>query len=450
MIESMPYRPGCLLAIVVLASACTRFGFAPHRADGRTATPDRSYDQGAERRLPTDTSSSPDRADDARRQQPDANRDTTQLVDSRGAAGDFEAGAQCSNANIRVSTSGNARSPTFVWSPAGYAVAWVEAGAGARFRRLDAQGRPVGEEILLVTGGASGGESIPGIALNGSHYAVAWAEGGSPSVWLAHFDATGQRVGATQQVTPAAGKSLSWIGLAHDGVNFGLGWVADEVLHFGLRATSGATVGSDATIQNGGAGQALTWTGGQYGLAYASNGGSGCPSRDWTVNLQRIDPQGQLQPLNLLDSWQQSGAVSCGQTSWVRVGGSNYGLAVAFERRDGKGSGQITAVLNALGDKWTPNYPLGATVGSPTMATSGLDIGITWVDNGNATDELLFSRRDLFGNVLVPNAQVNDSPGVSQISGSPWIVWTGSTYAIVWQDSRDGTGGEIYFAQVCL
>jgi len=76
------------------------------------------------------------------------------------------------------------------------------------------------------------------------------------------------------------------------------------------------------------------------------------------------------------------------------------------------------------------------------VASSGTDFGVVWIDGA----ELVFARRGFGGTVVEPEFKVND---VAASVESPAILWTGDSYALAWEDTRDGSGGEIYFALAC-
>lgn len=69
-----------------------------------------------------------------------------------------------------------------------------------------------------------------------------------------------------------------------------------------------------------------------------------------------------------------------------------------------------------------------------SMAWTGAEHGIAWMDVCAGSGEVFFARLDRQGNKLGTDLSITTT------GGSPSVVWTGTEYAIAWHDLRDGTG----------
>jgi hypothetical protein len=79
-----------------------------------------------------------------------------------------------------------------------------------------------------------------------------------------------------------------------------------------------------------------------------------------------------------------------------------------------------------------------------SSAWSGSEFGLTWQDNIDGNWEIYFTRLDISGNKIGVNSRITSDDSESRY---PSLVWSGSEWAISWQDLRDGNT-EIYFARI--
>jgi hypothetical protein len=81
----------------------------------------------------------------------------------------------------------------------------------------------------------------------------------------------------------------------------------------------------------------------------------------------------------------------------------------------------------------------------PDLAWSGTEYGVAWSDSRDTgsigDEEIYFARVDAGGNKIGSDLRITDAVGDSQ---EPALVWTGSNYGLAWVDDRDGDF-EIYF-----
>jgi hypothetical protein len=102
--------------------------------------------------------------------------------------------------------------------------------------------------------------------------------------------------------------------------------------------------------------------------------------------------------------------------------------------------------IDARGDRLIdPAVRVSDTAGrsdAPSLAWTGSEYGIAWVDDRGGNDEIFFARVAADGELLAEPTRVTDSPGEGR---DPSLVWTGEAYAVAWVDDLDGNF-EVYLA----
>jgi len=83
----------------------------------------------------------------------------------------------------------------------------------------------------------------------------------------------------------------------------------------------------------------------------------------------------------------------------------------------------------------------------PALAVSGNTVYLAWQDVRNDTQgDIYFARSTDDGRTWRPNIQINDdSPGAKQ--SAPYLASGGSNAHLVWHDERNGGEGDVYFAR---
>lgn len=205
---------------------------------------------------------------------------------------------------------------SIVWNGSEYAVVWREGPSGSSqivFRRLDANGVPLGDPVTISSNGNvpqiawSGREYfvvfhdppqfvrvsregvplgapallpfLPGgviytLVWNGSSYALAWED--ATDVWFGRLDESGAALAPATQITNAvySGKPrLCWTGS-----NYGLIWRWDtgssRTLYFTRLDPSGARIGGDLTLGDTvNEFASIVWSGGEYAVAWGDSTG---------------------------------------------------------------------------------------------------------------------------------------------------------------------------------
>jgi hypothetical protein len=122
--------------------------------------------------------------------------------------------------------------------------------------------------------------------------------------------------------------------------------------------------------------------------------------------------------------------------------GSGYGVAydsddpereIYFMRLDAFG-GQVGSTVNV-----TENTARSA---NPSLVWTGSEFAVAWEDARDGNEEIYFARFDSEGAPIGPNIRVTFDEGRST---RPHLLWNGTEYGVIWADDRDGAGS-IYFA----
>lgn len=116
---------------------------------------------------------------------------------------------------------------------------------------------------------------------------------------------------------------------------------------------------------------------------------------------------------------------------WLESGAD--GDAVYFTRVDGAGT--------KLGDDVQVSGP-GAKAFVPTLAWSGDGYGVAWADQRDGDYDIYFRALDADGTPMGDEVPITNTTTTAY---SPSLVWTGTQFAMAWQDDRDAANGEIYW-----
>ena len=130
--------------------------------------------------------------------------------------------------------------------------------------------------------------------------------------------------------------------------------------------------------------------------------------------------------------------------------GKNFALAWS-DKRDGAGQkGEIyVATLDAFGARVTPDTRITTTTGAsthPALAWDGTGYGLVYADDTPGNPELYFQHLDATGKPQGASVRLTNATGNSVW---PDLVWTGTEFAVAWEDSRAGAANtDIYFQRV--
>jgi hypothetical protein len=130
-----------------------------------------------------------------------------------------------------ISAHTSASDACLAWTGIEYGVTWFDDSGtpgvwGLLFRRIDANGNPLGSEIIIATNSGPG-SGTPRLVWNGNNneYGVAWAGSVSSNmeICFARINASGAQIGSNIRITNDPGSSLS-PSLVWTGTEYGVAW----------------------------------------------------------------------------------------------------------------------------------------------------------------------------------------------------------------------------------
>ncbi len=180
---------------------------------------------------------------------------------------------------VQVTTDGARQmAPILKWNGTGFGVVWTDTRFTQReiyFRRLDANGAPVGAEVRVTNDGAD--SAWPDLAWNGTDWATVWHDlrDGNSEIYLAKISAAGVKTGNDLRITNSAGVS-SYPSIDWNGFQYGVSWQDDRgstksaIWFAGLNA-QGMKNGNDLKVSSGSGDSSFTtalWNGTTYAFAW--------------------------------------------------------------------------------------------------------------------------------------------------------------------------------------
>jgi len=250
----------------------------------------------------------------------------------------------------------------------GFVATWtgtLENGSGVSARRLDAEGTPVGGELVLLAAeppGAIGPARVAPAADGG--FTVAWVQmvsGFDTAIRLRAFDADGTARGPSATVAILHGAPAA---LALTGDSLGrpaLAWTEEGSVRFRLFETdlnprTGVRVAADPTPAAIAGGVSIAATSdGELLLAWREDPGFGDPLPPWVVRGRRFDPDGVARgPAFTIAAGQPGTAFNQSPAAAALAGG---GWAVAWAWNPSSGPvGVYTGVLDTAGSPLGPAF----------------------------------------------------------------------------------------------
>ena len=119
--------------------------------------------------------------------------------------------------------------------------------------------------------------------------------------------------------------------------------------------------------------------------------------------------------------------------SWKDSRDGNYEIYFARIAADGTKSGTDVRITEDPHESW-----------EPSLVWIGTEYGVSWYDDRDGPTEIYFARIAASGTKIGGDVRITND--VSS-SGYPSLAWTGSEYGVSWMDCRDGND-EIYFARI--
>lgn len=288
-----------------------------------------------------------------------------------------------------------------------------------------------GLRLPVCQAGADGGVADAGLADAG--VADADSDAGSDSDAGILQNVQIATVGTGDSITPS---------MVSTGTELAVAWVdnrdGNDEIYFARLTGTGSLIGSEVRVTTDAgrsSGPWLIWTGVEYAVAWFDN-------RDGNdeIYFRRIDTDGTLlgaSPVRVTND-----AASSLFPSLVY---NDSGYAIAWEdKRNGEYQIYIT-VLNATGGDILDDTRLTTTdieAVAASLVWNGVGYALAWHDKRhNSDEEIYFAEVDTDGAVVGLERRITDSPGRSSI---PRLVWTGSGYGMVWEDSRDGASNTYF------
>lgn len=276
------------------------------------------------------------------------------------------------------------------------------------------------------------------IAWSGSEYGVSWSDnrGGTFGIYFARVDASGSKIGTDDLIS---GPTMDRPSVKWTGSEYGLGWNMAGDVYFARLSPLGAKVGSDEQITtdpDSSSSPSLAWTGSEFGVGwYDTRDG------DSEIYFARISAAGAKVGSDVRIS-NAAGDSYFPTLAWT---GSEFGVAW-YDQRDGRYEIYFARV-SAAGTKVGPDVRVTNATGDssfPDLAWSGSEFGAIWNDTRDANLEIYFARISAAGAMVGSDVRVTNATGDSDF---PSIAWTGSEYGVVWVDGRDGTD-RTYFVRL--
>ncbi len=323
---------------------------------------------------------------------------------------------------------------------------------------------------------------------------------------------TPQRIGCAMAVSGEHGGSQGLVdrGLVWNGSGYGVAWLDNRLVQLALLDGSGRKIAADVTVTSGDASgwvrcfstsctprwcawshgtlvlsASHVWTGDGYAVvSMEATEGSSCheaglfyeywdlfhvdPSASsvdhlatgWTALTNRWAPSAHsslawsgTQLGGVVDESEgaviqffrpgsfYSTPVATGSASSLVWAVSEYGLAWVFEldiyfaRLDASGN-TIGSVVRVTDDAFVSDRP--------SLVWTGSGFALAWEDGRDGDKEIYFARLDPQGNKIGSDVRVTNDVSASENAS---LVWAGNEFAVAWDDDRDGNR-EIYFARL--
>jgi len=353
---------------------------------------------------------------------------------------------------------GSQSSPQVAFDGTNYLVVWYDSRGGT----YDIYGTRVAQDgTVLNSSGiaistAAENQYFPDISFDGTNYMVVWQDERSDT-----FDIYGSRVDQNGIVLDPSGIKISgatdeqyYPSIDFDGTNYFVAWF-DNRIGTGYDIY-GTLLGTDGSVLNT-SGIPISTAADAQRLPSVSFGGTDFiiiwyDRRDGSNNDifgARVNHSGVVQDpsgihISNIDAQQTSPAVISYSGQWLTVwrDSRNGGYADIYGSRI-SASGTVTDADGILIASSAQDQ------GKPAVASDGINYLVVWEEarSGGYTKDIYGMRIDASGRQLDEDAiAISTSTGSQQY---PAVAFdNNSTYLVVWQDDRSGSGDDIYGARV--
>jgi hypothetical protein len=300
----------------------------------------------------------------------------------------------------------------------------------------------------------------------GDSYAAVWTEtrDDNTDLFFGILDTAGELTGASIRITEDPGVSRVLSLVATD-TGYGVLYEDDRdtaeihQLYFAALDDAGGLVGAEVPIgalwgtdvSSGDKTSAvLVWNGTHFATAWIEDRDE---TGDPEVYFARWTPNGAKVGADLRVNTSDAAARDV-----TLVGIDNgYGLAWS-DTRDAAGDGNSEIyvlrldadALRVTAEDQRVTEDIAFSV-RPTLAWSGSEYGLAWVDNRTGDSELYFARLDAAGLPVGEKLQVTDDPSPVETKETPALLHDDLGYTLAWSDRRDLGGtpsNEVYLARI--
>jgi hypothetical protein len=268
---------------------------------------------------------------------------------------------------------------------------------------------------------------------NGSRVGLSWTDGrgGSSQIYFVRTLASGSKDSTETQIssttTSATSSSIAW-----SGSEFGVSWNgttgSNTEVYFARIDEAGTKIGSDVAVSSGTGNSynsSLTWSGSEWGVAWTD-----VRTGNQQIFFNRIAGDGTVLGT---DTRISTDVGTCRQATLAWTG-SEYGLAWIDYRL---GYADIyLARLDASGAIVGTDVRVTAGAGAssfPELVWASSQLHLAWADDRDGNEEIYYVRLDPTGVPTSPELRVTNAPYSSTL---PAMSWTGSEMALTWRDSR--------------
>ena len=336
--------------------------------------------------------------------------------------------------------------PRMVWTGSEYGVSWQDERHSSLpeiyLARIGPDGREAAAERRITYD--ANGDREPDLAWSGSEYGLAWRNyhGGTETyqIYFARLSAQGVQIGGDLKLTSYGDDNPYLPAIAWTGSTYGVAWERLGHLYFRQVSAIGSALGSNTTIVTSGTANYpdLAWGGGEYGLCWFDR-----RTGDNEIFFTRIAQTGlkvgtdirlteyDKDALHPVLAWSGSGYGVIWQDKRNSDKWEIYGAALGAEGQQTGGAVRLT--YNEKESSF------------PAVVWSGSEFGLAWSDlrDGDGKGEIYFARMSDNGQPIGMAERISTA---DKESFYPSLAWTGSEYAIAWQDKRHGKF-EIYFTR---
>ncbi|MFH1436202.1 MAG: hypothetical protein ABIJ56_10845 [Pseudomonadota bacterium] len=243
--------------------------------------------------------------------------------------------------------------------------------------------------------------------------------------------------------------------IAWSGSEFGVAYLESDTpygapsLMFARIDSSGAAAGdavvvasSLSTSSREACSTLMTWDGANYLVVWEI---PGTYSTDGSIMLARYDSDGEKAGDNITAARTGDSSRSSAQPEVTRAG-SEIGF-VWNQSESYDSAGIYFARLSESGEKIGSDIRITDPIynaTNPTISWTGSEFAVAWEDDRDGVKQIYCTRLDSLGTKLMEDNRVTINPGNSS---NPRSLWTGSGLAVAWEDDRDGVI-ETYFARL--